>query len=75
MYRLVQAGLFAPAVLFTSAFQWMAVFAVVPMLLYNGQRGRGCKALFYAVYPAHIYLLYALSWWVAEAGDFPVNPA
>ena len=45
------------------------------MLLYNGQRGRGCKALFYAVYPAHIYLLYALSWWVAEAGDFPVNPA
>lgn len=64
VYGLVQADLFAPSVLFTSDFQWMAVFAVVPMLLYNGQRGRGCKALFYAFYPAHIYLLYALSWWV-----------
>ena len=64
VYGLVQAGLFTPSVLFTSLFQWMAVFAVVPMLLYNGRRGRGCKALFYAFYPAHIYLLYALSWWV-----------
>ena len=30
------------------------------MLLYNGQRGRGLKQLFYVFYyPAHVYLLYA----------------
>ena len=32
------------------------------MLCYNGRRGGGHKLLFYAFYPAHIYLLYALSW-------------
>ena len=32
------------------------------MLCYNGQRGRGCKNLFYAFYPAHIYIFYILSW-------------
>ena len=32
------------------------------MLWYNGQRGGGHKLLFYAFYPAHIYILYALSW-------------
>ena len=31
------------------------------MLLYNGKRGRGCKPLFYIFYPAHVYILYALS--------------
>lgn len=48
--------------MFTLAYEWLGVFAIIPMLLYNGQRGRGCKALFYTFYPAHIYLLYALSW-------------
>ena len=32
------------------------------MLWYNGQRGRGHKALFYVFYPAHVYVFYALSW-------------
>lgn len=45
----------------TYHFEWMGVFAAVPMLLYNGQRGRGMKNLFYAFYPAHVYILYALS--------------
>ena len=38
-----------------------AALAVLPMALYNGQRGSGHKLLFYWFYPAHIYLLYAAS--------------
>ena len=30
----------------------MEVFAVVPMLCYNGERGRGPKRFFYVFYPA-----------------------
>lgn len=41
--------------------QWMMVFAVIPMALYNGNKGKGMKKFFYIFYPAHIYLLYILS--------------
>lgn len=44
--------------------QWMMAFAAVPMLLYNGQRGRGMKHFFYIFYPAHIALLYLLATWI-----------
>ncbi|HIU15864.1 MAG TPA: Tat pathway signal protein, partial [Candidatus Ventricola intestinavium] len=47
--------------MFTTYYEWYGVFAVIPMLCYNGKRGRGYKALFYAFYPAHIYVLYGLS--------------
>ncbi len=53
---------FAWSQMFTQYYEWMGLFAGVLMLCYNGQRGRGCKKLFYIYYPAHIYLLYALSW-------------
>jgi hypothetical protein len=41
--------------------QWIAIFAVIPMLLYNGEKGRGMKHFFYIFYPAHIYLLYIIA--------------
>lgn len=41
--------------------QWMMCFAAIPMLLYNGQRGRGQKQFFYVFYPLHIVLLYLLA--------------
>jgi len=41
--------------------QWIAIFAVIPMVLYNGEKGRGMKHFFYIFYPAHIYLLYIIS--------------
>ena len=46
---------------FTDAYEWMEIFAVIPMLCYNGTRGHGSKQLFYWFYPVHIYVLYALS--------------
>ncbi|MDR2305398.1 MAG: conjugal transfer protein TraX [Treponema sp.] len=42
-------------------YQWLMVFAVIPMFLYNGTRGRGSKYFFYVFYPAHIYLFYIVA--------------
>ena len=47
--------------MFTVYYEWYGVFAAVLMLCYNGKRGNGSKMLFYAFYPAHIYILYVLS--------------
>jgi hypothetical protein len=45
-------------------FQWLMVAAVIPLLLYNGKRGRGGKYFFYIFYPAHIYLFYVIAWFL-----------
>jgi len=46
---------------FTEAFEWMGAFAAIFMLMYNGERGKGSKKLFYWFYPAHVYILFAIS--------------
>lgn len=39
--------------------QWFCLAAVIPVLLYNGRRGkRRMKNLFYIYYPAHLAVLY-----------------
>ena len=52
---------FAFSQMFTVYVEWMQAFAVPLMLCYNGQRGRGLRAFFYAFYPGHIAALYGLS--------------
>lgn len=64
LVQLLGMGDFHISLMFTLAYEWLGVFAVVFMLMYNGQRGRGLKQFFYIFYPAHVYLLYALSWGV-----------
>lgn len=65
LWDIVRIRLMAPdlalADYFTMAYEWMEVFAVIPMLCYNGSRGRGSKRFFYWFYPVHIYVLYTLS--------------
>ena len=48
--------------MFTTVYEWYGALAAIPMLCYNGERGRGPKRFFYVFYPAHVYILYALSW-------------
>lgn len=47
--------------MFTDYYEWMGAFASIIMLMYNGEKGRSMKWLFYIFYPAHIYILYILS--------------
>jgi hypothetical protein len=70
-YRLAQAALTLVIGAFTlyfsqdsGDFQWLMVFAVIPLLLYNGKRGMGGKYFFYVFYPAHIYLFYCIAWFL-----------
>ena len=44
-----------------TSIQWMMAFAAIPILLYNGEKGRGMKYFFYIFYPAHIYLFYIIA--------------
>lgn len=62
--QLISTPDFHLSMMFTVAYEWLGVFAAIPMLLYNGHRGAGLKKLFYIFYPTHVYLLYALSWGV-----------
>ena len=54
---------FALSQMFTMYYEWLgAIFAAPLLLCYNGKRGAGYGKFFYVFYPAHIYILYALSW-------------
>jgi hypothetical protein len=72
-YRIAQAALVLAISAFLwysskdspdGGFQWLMIFAVIPMFLYNGKRGRGGKYFFYIFYPAHICLIYCAAWFL-----------
>lgn len=45
----------------TIPFTWIAIFALIPLVFYNGQRGkRNFKYAFYLFYPVHIAVIYAI---------------
>lgn len=68
VYMILMASAMAPDFVWwqivTQYYEIYGILAAPLMLWYNGQRGGGHKLLFYAFYPTHIYLLYALSWGV-----------
>lgn len=41
--------------------QWMMIFSLPFIFMYNGKKGRGLKYLFYIFYPLHIAILYICS--------------
>lgn len=41
-----------------------AMESILPLLLYNGKRGKGFKRFFYIYYPAHILVLYLIQQFV-----------
>lgn len=46
-----------------SATQFFSLFALIPLILYNGKQGKyRLKNFFYIFYPAHMVFLYALSY-------------
>lgn len=45
-----------------------AFLGVIPIALYNGKRGLKLKFFFYAVYPAHLLILYLIVRWMGYGG-------
>lgn len=41
--------------------QWMMIFAIIPIALFNGEKGKGMRNFFYFFYPLHIWILYLIS--------------
>lgn len=50
----------SPVTLLFTYYQWLMVFAAVPLSMYNGERGNAPRWLFYWFYPLHVYFLWAL---------------
>lgn len=48
---------FSAVNLFKINFQWLMVFSLPLIAMYNGEKGRDSKWFFYFFYPAHIYVL------------------
>ncbi|KFX58630.1 hypothetical protein FDC50_02695 [Clostridium botulinum] len=50
--------------IFTLNYQWMMIFSIIPIYLYNGEKGKSLKYLFYMYYPFHIFTLYIISYFI-----------
>ncbi len=45
---------------FKQSYQWMMVASLIPMLMYNGQKGRSMKWFFYIFYAVHLIILWLI---------------
>ena len=45
-----------------------ALFAFLPIMIYNGKRGSNVKIAFYLFYPVHLLILFAISYFMGYAG-------
>ncbi|AQW20795.1 hypothetical protein PL11_002135 [Lentilactobacillus curieae] len=45
-----------PSHAFTTNTEWMLVFSIVILSMYNGQKGKSMRNFFYVFYPVHIWL-------------------
>ena len=45
---------------FKESYQWMMIASVIPMLMYNGQKGRSMKWFFYIFYAVHLIILWLI---------------
>ena len=50
----------------SGSIEWLIIFAVIPIALYNGSRGKGGKYFFYIFYPAHIYVFYIIAYFIQK---------
>lgn len=46
--------------------QWMMIFALVFIYLYNDKKGKDYRYLFYVFYPVHIWIIYTISYFIAK---------
>lgn len=61
-YTVVKQVFFVAAnlLMYGLSIQAYAVFAALPMLLYNGKRGPSMKYFFYVFYPLHLLVIYVI---------------
>lgn len=52
--------------LFIENYQWMMVFALPFFFIYNGEKGKDIKYLFYGFYPLHIWILYIIGFFIRD---------
>lgn len=52
--------------LFGGNHQWMMIISVIPIVLYNGEKGRSMRNFFYIFYPAHIAIFAVISFFMQQ---------
>ena len=50
----------------TMNYQWMAIFSIIPIWLYNGKKGKSMKSFFYGYYIIHIFVIYLVSYFIVK---------